>query len=380
MSYLREEFKPVVDETGILSRYIISNYGRVYDTKADNYIAQVLTGNPQYFYVNYYDDTNKRKLRRVHNLLARTWIDNPQPDSYNIVDHIDKNKYNNCIDNLRWTDRTGNANNTTSNIMVGDSVLTSYCRDKYKDNYLAAVGYISRTIRETGISSEQATTLYDSYLHNLSTQHELFIEHKGQQLRLKDYCEELNIDYPSRKRLYNQGESEFHVKLGIAPITQGYEYKYNDSVSIWSLTKYMQGSKYRIPDNPDLAELISNYSYEDYLRLGRQWSLGIDYKGNLYTLPQLLKLLNKSDWWYQTISKKFPDKNILELINEDAGLTRIRNYSIDGEIKPRRDWCLHFNLNPKLVGNRMSKLKEDFRTSLEYFGVDTANLQIIPMN
>ena len=380
MFYLQEEFKPMIDESGIVNRYIISNYGRVYDIKNDCFVSQVLTGKPQYFYVNYTNDEGKRKLRRVHNLLARTWLTNNNPTQYCIVDHIDKNKYNNCIDNLRWTDRVGNANNTISNVMVGDSVLTSYCRDKYKDNYLAAVGYISRTIRETSISSEQATTLYDSYLHNLSTQHDLFIEHNGKQVRLKDYCEELNIDYPSRKRLYNQGEAEFHVKLGIAPITQGYEYKYNDSVSIWSPTKYMQGSKYRIPENPELAELITKYSYEDYIRVGRQWNLGIDYKGNLYTLPQLLKLLNKSDWWYRTVTKKFPNKNILELINEDAGLTRVRNYSIDGEIKPRRDWCLHFNLNPKLVGSRMSKLKEDFRTSLEHFGVNTSDLKIIPLN
>lgn len=379
MFYLQEEFKPMIDESGTVNRYVISNYGRVYDTKTNNYIAQVLTGNPQYFYVNYYDDTNKRKLRRVHNLLARTWIDNPQPDSYNIVDHIDKNKYNNCIDNLRWTDRVGNANNTISNVMVGDSVLTSYCRDKYKDNYITAVAYISRTIREQNVPSEQAIAIYDNYLYNLSTQHDLFIEHEGQQVRLKDYCEELNIDYRSRKQLHIQGESEFTVKLGAKPI-EGYEYKYNDSVSIWSPTKYMQGSKYRIPENPELAELITKYSYEDYIRVGRQWNLGIDYKGNLYTLPQLLKLLNKSDWWYRTVTKKFPNKNILELINEDGGLTRIRNYSINGEIKQRKEWCLHFNLNPKLVGSRMSKLKEDFRTSLEYFGVNTSDLKIIPMN
>lgn len=378
MSYLREEFKPMVDETGILSRYIISNYGRVYDTKADSYITQVLTGNPQYFYVNYYDDTNKRKLRRVHNLLARTWIDNPQPDSYNIVDHIDKNKYNNCIDNLRWTDRTGNANNTISNIMVGDSVLTSYCRDKYKDNYLAAVGYISRTIRETGISSEQATTLYDSYLHNLSTQHNLFIEHKGQQVRLKDYCEELNIDYPSRKRLYNQGESEFHVKLGIAPITtQGYEYKYNDSVSIWSPTKYMQGSKYRIPDNPDLAELISKYSYEDYTRVKHSYSSSIEHEGKLYTATQLLKLYGRTDKWLADVKLRYPDKTFKELLT--IPFIRINKYSINGETKTRKEWCLQFNLNPKLVGSRMSQKHLDFKSVLDSYGIDTSNMTVLPL-
>lgn len=378
MPYLREEFKPMVDETGILSRYIISNYGRVYDTKADSYITQVLTGNPQYFYVNYYDDTNKRKLRRVHNLLARTWIDNPQPDSYNIVDHIDKNKYNNCIDNLRWTDRTGNANNTISNIMVGDSVLTSYCRDKYKDNYLAAVGYISRTIRETGISSEQATTLYDSYLHNLSTQHDLFIEHNGKQVRLKDYCEELNIDYPSRKRLYNQGESEFYVKLGIAPITtQGYEYKYNDSVSIWSPTKYMQGSKYEIYDNPKIAELISNYSYEDYTRVKHSYSSSIDYNGKLYTLTQLLELKGRTLAWYNDVKKRHTNITLEDIL--ELPYIRINKYNINGETKTRKEWCLQFNLNPKLVGSRMSQKHLDFKSVLDSYGIDTSNMTVLPL-
>ena len=70
MKYLEEEFKILIDEGGEQTRYTISNYGRVFDTFKNTYVSQVLTGKPEYFYVNYYDNTGKRKLRRVHNLIA----------------------------------------------------------------------------------------------------------------------------------------------------------------------------------------------------------------------------------------------------------------------------------------------------------------------
>jgi len=377
MFYLQEEFKPMIDESGIVNRYIISNYGRVYDIKNDCFVSQVLTGKPQYFYVNYTNDEGKRKLRRVHNLLARTWITNDNPAQYCMVDHIDKNKYNNCIDNLRWTDRAGNVNNMSNNIMVGDSVLTSYCRDKYKDNYLAAVSYISRIMKEQDISSEQALTIYDNYLYNLSTQHDLFIEHNGQQVRLKDYCEELNIDYKSRKQLHIQGESEFTIKLGVKSTTEGYEYKYNDFVSIWSPTKYMQGSKYRIPKNPELAELITNYSYEDYTRVKHSYSSSIEHEGKLYTATQLLKLYGRTDKWLADVKLRYPDKTFKELLT--IPFIRINKYSINGETKTRKEWCLQFNLNPKLVGSRMSQKHLDFKSVLDSYGIDTSNMTVLPL-
>lgn len=377
MFYLQEEFKPMIDESGIVNRYIVSNYGRVYDIKNDCFVSQVLTGKPQYFYVNYTNDEGKRKLRRVHNLLARTWITNDNPTQYCMVDHIDKNKYNNCIDNLRWTDRAGNANNMSSNIMVGDSVLTSYCRDKYKDNYITAVAYISRTIREQNVPSEQATVIYDNYLHNLSTQHDLFIEHKGKQVRLKDYCEELNIDYKSRRQLYIQGESEFTIKLGVKPTTEGYEYKYNDSVSIWSPTKYMRGSKYRIPKNPELAELITNYSYEDYTRVKHSYSSSIEHGGKLYTATQILKLYGRTDKWLADVKLRYPDKTFKELLT--IPFIRINKYNINGETKTRKEWCLQFNLNPKLLGSRMSQKHLDFKSVLDSYGIDTSNMTVLPL-
>ena len=51
----------------------------------------------------------KKKFYLIHRLLSIQFIDNP--NKYELVDHIDNNKLNNDLENLRWINKSGNCRN-----------------------------------------------------------------------------------------------------------------------------------------------------------------------------------------------------------------------------------------------------------------------------
>lgn len=67
--------------------------------------------NDRYMSVNIsIKDQNGKTLKQIkyytHRLIAETLI--PNPNVYKEIDHIDRNKQNNCKDNLKWTTRFEN--------------------------------------------------------------------------------------------------------------------------------------------------------------------------------------------------------------------------------------------------------------------------------
>ena len=50
-------------------------------------------------------------LNTVHSIVAKTWVANPRPDIFHVVDHIDRNEHNNHPSNLSWLTHTLNCQN-----------------------------------------------------------------------------------------------------------------------------------------------------------------------------------------------------------------------------------------------------------------------------
>ena len=94
------------------SKYIATYDGRIfykiddntfrlknYSTDKNNYQICCLTG-----------DSGKNKVNYAHRWIAKSWLENHNAELVE-VDHIDHDRCNQRVDNLRWCTRTQNINN-----------------------------------------------------------------------------------------------------------------------------------------------------------------------------------------------------------------------------------------------------------------------------
>lgn len=96
-----EEWRDIAGTDG---EYQISNYGRVksYSRHREGKILKPALHNGGRLYIN----LSKNEHKFIHALVAKAFI--PNPDSKPQVDHINGDKMNNCVNNLRWVTKIEN--------------------------------------------------------------------------------------------------------------------------------------------------------------------------------------------------------------------------------------------------------------------------------
>jgi hypothetical protein len=87
--------------------YQVSNIGRVRNADTGRILKPNILPNG-YYMIGLYKD-GKVKRFYIHRLVAHEFIENPNNKKF--VDHIDNDRTNNCINNLRWATKTENGEN-----------------------------------------------------------------------------------------------------------------------------------------------------------------------------------------------------------------------------------------------------------------------------
>ena len=147
--------------------YEVSNLGNVVSldfnhTKQRGLLKQNIdkTG---YKSVVLYDNNILKTKQLVHRLVAFAFVENPKPEEYFIVDHIDRNKSNNKAENLRWSNYSENAFNQA---FKGNKLGHQYIKVVNKCNsyrvYIRARGY-DKTFKTLA----EALEARDNFLKNI---------------------------------------------------------------------------------------------------------------------------------------------------------------------------------------------------------------------
>jgi len=92
-------------------KYQVSNHGNVKNCKTNRAIKQSILQQSGYYYANIIGDDGNAKTVEVHRLVAQAFLTSDTEREF--VDHIDNNKPNNHVDNLRYATRAETMSNRT---------------------------------------------------------------------------------------------------------------------------------------------------------------------------------------------------------------------------------------------------------------------------
>lgn len=146
--------------------------GNIYKDYGNNmfYHKSVFTNkNNNYLYCGITYDEGQRQ-RRVHVLVAEAFI--PNPNNYPVVMHIDNNKQNCCVENLKWGTVQENTQQAFDDGLQindkswNDSQSIHICSFDLNGNLLKKYGSVGEASREIGVTK---TAILNQCNHNLKT-------------------------------------------------------------------------------------------------------------------------------------------------------------------------------------------------------------------
>lgn len=135
---------------GYENLYKINCDGEVYSCHYKK-IMKHLVKSDGYLYVDLKDGERRRHKCYIHRLLAKQYL--PNPDNLAEVDHKDRNKTNNSLENLRWVSRETNSQNKNCEGSVYQDVRKNG-KIYWKSSYSYYIDCKRIAVQKTSINKE----------------------------------------------------------------------------------------------------------------------------------------------------------------------------------------------------------------------------------
>ena len=127
------------------TNYSVSTEGEIRNDKTNRILKGTYKTNE--YHTIQLSINKQQKSFMVHRLVAEAFCDNP--NHYNIVDHIDRNKYNNNYQNLRWVNSKANALNSAH--PQSSNRIRKYYKDIFDENWVNVFGDNRYMINKEGM-------------------------------------------------------------------------------------------------------------------------------------------------------------------------------------------------------------------------------------
>jgi hypothetical protein len=162
---MQEEFRKIEG----YDNYLISNLGHVKNNLGRIKRSRI---DPNGYKILTLSQDNKKKTFKLHRLLAITFLENPENKPW--VDHIDNNKLNNSLSNLRWASKAeNNWNSKISKVNKSGVKGVSWCKHtkkwkvgihKYAQNI--HLGYFDNLEEAKQVRMKEANKLFGEFTNS----------------------------------------------------------------------------------------------------------------------------------------------------------------------------------------------------------------------
>lgn len=361
------------------SRYKFSSCGEVYDREMDLIRPKTICGpeGGKYFYVHLVpDDTKVRSLFRLHRLTAKAWVEGGDIVDYEMVDHIDQDKFNNDFSNLRWVTRSENLKNSHSSLWVRYYGFTVYLKDLLSNIYPNDTCAYSWFTQRPEIRDVDVSTLLERYNERNNPIDE-DVEYNNETRSLRELCELYDVDYFNTRKLLREGCTIYYALNNQFRVLHSMEVKSKTGVTLYfnnrqSLIKDV-GQSYRMVN----TMLNDGWLYEDM----RDWKYEVE-KEVLY-IDGVGKTRDEWVKHYETTrSRVSTNMSKYNVSFEDAvvmPVLRVKFLIVNGVRMKVREFWESLGLNAKVTNDTKSKLKLSFTQTLRHFGIDDSkyNLEVV---